>query len=63
MNVWGKGGFGVKGSYDYGIADAVSIGAGVGIYSEGKTVDGNKNRDICIRTCELPPKGCLGTSG
>ena len=25
MNVWGKGGFGVKGSYDYGIADAISI--------------------------------------
>lgn len=32
----------LKGSYDYGIADAISIGAGVGIYSEGKTVDGNK---------------------
>ncbi|MDE5492089.1 DUF6646 family protein [Elizabethkingia meningoseptica] len=37
INIWGKGAFGVKGSYDYGIADAVSIGAGVGIFSEGKT--------------------------
>ncbi|AKH96260.1 MULTISPECIES: DUF6646 family protein [Elizabethkingia] len=48
MNVWGKGGFGVKGSYDYGIADAISIGAGVGIYSEGKTVDGNKKTAISV---------------
>ncbi|QCX53136.1 DUF6646 family protein [Elizabethkingia sp. JS20170427COW] len=32
INLWGKGNFGVKASYDYGIADAVSIGAGAGIY-------------------------------
>ena len=43
INIWGKGNFGVKGSYDYGIADNVSIGAGAAIYFKGDTK--NENRD------------------
>ncbi|KAF5276582.1 hypothetical protein FQR65_LT16289 [Abscondita terminalis] len=48
LNAWGNGGFGIKGSYDYGIADAISLGAGVGIYSEGNTGGGNKKTALSV---------------
>ncbi|NAW50490.1 hypothetical protein GNY06_03510 [Elizabethkingia argentiflava] len=50
INVWGNGGFGVKVSYDYGIAEAISIGSSLGVFSEGKTVDGQKKTAISIVT-------------
>ena len=30
LNIYGSEGLGIKGSYDYGVADAISVGAGVG---------------------------------
>lgn len=35
LNIWGKGHFGVVGTFDYGVAEAVSIGAGAAIYTKG----------------------------
>lgn len=32
LNVYGNEGLGLKGSYDYGIADAISVGAGLGLF-------------------------------
>ncbi|MFN3020218.1 DUF6646 family protein [Soonwooa sp.] len=32
LNFYGSEGLGLKGSYDYGIADAISVGAGLGLY-------------------------------
>lgn len=32
FNFYGNEGMGLKGSYDYGIADAISVGAGLGLY-------------------------------
>lgn len=32
LNIYGSEGFGLKGSYDYGITDAISVGAGLGLF-------------------------------
>ena len=32
LNIYGNEGLGLKGSYDYGITDAIPVGAGLGIY-------------------------------
>lgn len=40
-NLWGRGSFGVKAVYDYGIADAISIGAGAAFYSSGTSDNDN----------------------
>jgi len=42
FNMWGRGDLGFRASYDYGISNVVSIGGGVGIYSQGKMSGENK---------------------
>lgn len=44
LNIYGSEGLGVKGSYDYGVADAISVGAGVGFFFGDK----NENSDFTI---------------
>jgi len=42
INLWGRGSFGFRASYDYGISKVVSIGGGIGVYSQGKMSGDNK---------------------
>jgi len=42
LNVWGRGALGFRASYDYGISRVVSVGGGIGIYSQGKMSGDNK---------------------
>jgi len=44
INLWGKGNFGVKASYDYGIAESISLGAGAGIYFNGDTKRADRDK-------------------
>jgi len=42
LSMWGRGDLGFRASYDYGISRVVSLGGGIGVYSQGKISGENK---------------------